>query len=167
MNLLTVLGLTVALSVAGCAEPLAPITPAPIPSVSAEPSPISSLETAAEVMTSTCEKIRAAYSQGLSSELEWRSNRLSDERFRQALTRVNWQLTVTGKKLRSSGFSYPKMPNEPNIFSLFGNLLLEAELTLTTVINAGGSDYRLVKQLLRDGGSNIYEWMDFHCDSAD
>jgi hypothetical protein len=168
MRLLTALGLTAAVVIAGCAEPVAstmPITPllTPVPSVS-----VPSFETPAEVMTATCQKIIAGVSQAFGAEIEWRQNRLSDEKFRQVLTDVNQQLRWAASEKDSSGFYFPTMPKDAQaIFGLFNNNLLEAELSLSAVVSAGVSDYRFVKRHLKEAKKDLSDWLNFYCESSD
>lgn len=166
MKAFSALWLSAALFIAGCAGSAGSTAPELIPLVSAEPSPVSSLVTAAEVMVSACEGVAAAFVQLVGSESKWSQRRLSDKEFYQDLNLPISQLIVAGQALRDSGFSFPKMPNGPSIFGLHGNNLFKAYGALFEVTTSGIGGYQSVKRHLSEAKNDLTDWFAFYCEPS-
>ena len=164
MKILTALGLTAALVIAGCAEPVASIVPmTPSPS-----NPIPNYEKPSEVMPATCEKLEATFAKAFGAALEWRKKRLSNEEFEEVLSVINNELSWAGFEKDTNGFYFPTMPLGAEIdYSPAIRPLSMAHLSLSAVISVGVSDYRFVKENLKEAKEKSTRWMDFYCDDAD
>ena len=164
MKLLTALGLTAAVVIAGCAEPVAsiiPVTPSPS-------NPIPNYEKPSEVMPATCEKLKAVFAEAFGAELEWRQKRLGNKKFEKVLRVINEELSWAGYEKDTNGFYYPTMPLDADL--LYGPAirpLRMAHLSLSAVTSVGVSDYRFVKENLKEAKEESTDWMDLYCDDAD